>query len=82
MINPGDLSRAAIQQEDTLSQDDDDDQLNSGDHSQHTFQTKRNFLRIQCGKCDLPIRFGVLYVKCQHCKGWISFMLNFCMLLF
>jgi len=37
--------------------------------TEHVFETKRNFLRIHCGRCEVAIRFGVNYVKCQRCKG-------------
>uniref|UniRef100_A0A914I9H2 Phorbol-ester/DAG-type domain-containing protein n=1 Tax=Globodera rostochiensis TaxID=31243 RepID=A0A914I9H2_GLORO len=35
----------------------------------HSFQTKRNFLQIHCSRCEMTIRFGVLYVKCSRCKS-------------
>nr|CAD2124050.1 unnamed protein product [Meloidogyne enterolobii] len=37
--------------------------------TEHVFETKRNFLRIHCGRCEVAIRFGVNYVKCQRCKA-------------
>lgn len=39
------------------------------DQAVHHLQTKRNFLQIECARCEKAIRFGVLYVKCARCKG-------------
>jgi hypothetical protein len=47
-----------------------DDEPFGGEHAAHVFNTKRNFMRIHCGRCEVAIRFGVLYVKCQRCKGF------------
>lgn len=46
-----------------------DDNPFDTEHAEHVFTTKRNFLRIHCGRCEVAIRFGVLYVKCQRCKA-------------
>uniref|UniRef100_A0A915DHZ2 Rho-GAP domain-containing protein n=1 Tax=Ditylenchus dipsaci TaxID=166011 RepID=A0A915DHZ2_9BILA len=34
---------------------------------EHTFTTKRNFIKVNCGCCDGVIRFGVMLAKCS-CK--------------